>query len=201
MIEYLQEIEHAGASIIPLIWAEHQAVEDAKAILRRHEAETARGYRQARPLDDLDDDAGLSTFIYWETYFGADKERYHAKATLLRLEETVASRAFSRCALSSALLQYAKQGISIVHGRLASAPAARLFHGLDLKDVIWQGRNQALHWEDGNLHPPAVACFETLKAADAVVGDYRTRNLAFEIVRLLGWSDWAAFERDLRLLS
>jgi hypothetical protein len=201
MNAYLQEMEHAVASIIPLIWAEHHAVEEAKITLRKHEAETERGYRQAQAFDDLDDDEGLATFIRWETYFGPDKKRYHADGALQRAEATVATHAFSRSALSSSLLQYAKQGISAVHGTLATAPSARQIHGLELKEVIWQGRNQASHWEEGALRPPVVACFESLKAADAIFDDYLTRNLAFEIVLLLGWSDWASFERDMRSIS
>lgn len=201
MNTYLQEMEHAVASIIPLIWAEHHAVEEAETTLRKYEAETKRGYQQAQAFDDLDDDEGLATFIRWETYFGPDKKRYHAEAALQRVETTVAVHAFSRAALSSSLLQYAKQGISAAHGVLATAPSARQIHGLELKDVIWQGRNQASHWEEGKLSPPVVACFEVLKAIDATFGDYLTRNLAFEIVRLLGWNDWATFEGDMRSLS
>ena len=201
MNTYLQEMEHAVASIIPLIWAEHQAVEEAETTLRKHEAETKRGYQQAQAFDDLDDDEGLATAIYWETYFGPDKKRYHAEGALARAEAAVAAHAFSRSALSSSLLQYAKQGISAVHGDLAAAPTARQIHGLELKVVIWQGRNQASHWEEGKPHPPVVACFETLKAADTAFTDYRTRNLAFEIVRLLGWNDWATFDQDMRSLG
>jgi hypothetical protein len=201
MKAYLKEMKHAVGELIPSIWAEHDAVEEATAALRKYEAATKAGYQRAQSFDDLDDDEGLATFIYYDTYFGPDKKRYHAESELERLEAAAAVRAFSRSSLSASLLQFGKQGISIVHGKLDAAPAGRQVNGVQLKDVIWQGRNHALHWEDHNPHKPVKDCFETLEKADATFGDYLKRNLAFEIVQLLGWRDWETFERDMLSLS
>jgi len=202
MSAYLAEMQHAVTELVALVWAEHSAAERALARLQELERETKRGYDrvQALVLDEFDDD-GTATATYWDTYFGPDKERFHAASAVEEVETTLAARDFSRCALASSLLQYGKQGISIVHGDLASAPAARQLHGVELKQLIWQGRNQAQHWEDGKPHKAVIACFDKLKAVDVVFTDYSQRSLAFEVIRLLQWNDWTAFERDMLSLA
>jgi hypothetical protein len=201
MAAYLAEIRHAVTSVIPVIWSEHAIADEAAATLRRHEEATRRGYEQSAAfMDELDDD-GLATQIHWETYFGPDKERHEAAEELEKVRATLEARTFSRSSLASSLLQYAKQGLSTVHGGLAAVPAGRDIGGVSLKDVIWQSRNQGIHWEEGRPHPAVVDCFEKLKAADATFGDYATTNLAFEVVQLLGWRDVAAFEADLNSLA
>ena len=144
-------METAVTAIIDLVWEDHSVIENAEAKLRLHEAETERGYdRVQAPANDDLEDPGLATGAYWDTYFGADNDRYYAQEEVDNLKNKLAVHAFSRSAMSASLLQYAKQGISIVHANLGNAPAARQVHGVQLKDIFWQGRNQALHWEEGD---------------------------------------------------
>lgn len=199
MIECLTEIRHAAESIISLIWAEHEAAEESAAKLHRLRNETEAGYRQAAALNDFDDDEGLATAIYWDTYFRPDKDRFHAAAALEKLQALWEIRAYSRSALSSSLLQFAKQGISIVHGDRIMA--GRIVEGRPLTEVIWEGRNQALHWEDGKPHARVISVFECLSQRHQMFADFKARNLAFDVVWLLGWRDWPSFEADLRSLS
>lgn len=201
MNSYLIDMKNAVEPLIGLVWKDHAAVKSAEAKLRKLEQETRRGYERAQSFANDDDDDGLGTAIYWETYFGADKERFQAQENLDDLQASVAVYDFSRSALSSALLQYGKQGISIAHRNFSNAPLSRQVHGVELRDLIWQGRNHALHWEDGNPHPPVRACFDQLKQAEPVFGDYTIRNMAFEVVQLLGWKDWASFEADMKSLA
>src|SRR4051812_37273482 len=123
MTTWLAETAHATTSLIPLIWAEHDAVEAGAAKLKALEEETERGYRQSSAfMDDLDDD-GLATAIHWDTYFGPDKERHHAAIQLNEIRATLEARSASRSSLASTLLQIAKQGLSAVHGGLPAIPA------------------------------------------------------------------------------
>lgn len=202
MNTWIAESGHATTSLIPLLWAEHDAVEAAAIKLKALEQETERGYRQSAAfMDDLDDE-GLATAVHWDTYFGSDKERHHAVAHLADFQATLDARSVSRGALASTLLQIAKQGLSAVHGGLAATPVGRCIYGVDLKDLVWQARNQAMHWEEGRPHRGVIDCFEALKiAADAGFGDYTARSLAFDVVMLLGWRDQASFEADLLLLA
>lgn len=85
---------------------------------------------------------------YWENYFGPDKERHHKDVQVVQVEQAAAAHTFSIGSLSGALLQHPKQGISLVHSGPSSCPAGRAIGGSTLKDVIWQGRNQAIHWDE-----------------------------------------------------
>jgi predicted glycosyltransferase len=49
--------------------------------------------------------------MYWESYFGPEKEEFHAEAEKRGVEALIATRSFSRDAQSGSILQYAKQGI------------------------------------------------------------------------------------------
>ena len=178
------------------------------AALRQQVAEHTRemndGYGRAEFLamnPDLDDD-GIGTAIYWDTYFGADKDRHHAQRALTPLEAQFAVHRFSVEALSGSLLQYAKQGISMRWGpQKAAAPAGRQIHGIDLVELIWHGRNQAIHWEDGEFNKSTDAVLSALAQAEPTVGDYATRSIAYDVVVMLGWTGWGDFERDMLSLD
>lgn len=82
-----------------------------------------------------------------------------------------------------------------------ACPDGRILDGIPLHEVIWQARNQALHWEDGSFSQLTEACFKTLAETDPVFSQYEYRSLAYEIVLLLGWKSLDDFRRDLLLLN
>lgn len=204
-MDYLVDIEHAVQVVIAEIYAEQRHLECLQLELANITEVMNDGYRRANFLvlnPDLDDE-GLGTAIYWDTYFGPDKDRYHKTADVQRTVERILTRRFSVAALSGNLLQYAKQGLSLCYGKNRDGcPIGRNIAGLAVHEIIWQGRNQALHWEDGSPHQPVVRCFECLAAtANAVFSDYKTRSMAFEIITLLGWRTVDDFNRDMRLYA
>lgn len=201
--QYLAEIEYAATQTIALVWKERQKLQELLTRIEGLTKEMEAGYSQVGFLvqnPDLDDD-NLSTAIHWDTHFGADKDRFFALKDQAELKELLSARTFSTGAQSASLLQYAKQGISIAFHRLSACPPGRAVGSQSLKDVVWQARNQALHWEEGSPHSPVVSCFETL-ATDfgPPFRNYRAQNLAFEVVDLLGWRSFEDFERDLLTL-
>ena len=184
------------------MWAEHEQVEAATEKLQRLTAATHRDYDRAAFIVDNDlDDEGIGTFLYHETYFGVDKDRHHAAADLSELKALRDTRTQSRAAVAGSLLQIAKQVLSQFHGGFGSIPTGRPVLGVDLKDVIWQGRNQSLHWEEGNPRQPIIDCFSTLAVSDAAFATFANDNLAFEIVSALDWRDWGRMENDLLSLT
>jgi hypothetical protein len=200
---YLAEIEHAVKTVISLVHAEHEYLDRLRQELATLTAATDEGYRRAElfALDpDLDDD-GLGTAIHWDTYFGPDKERFHKAKAVVVGEENVLARSFSIAALSGSLLQYAKQGLTLRYGnKRDGCPVGRELVQLPLHEIIWQGRNQALHWEVGEPHTPVVHCFEHLAAnANPVFAEYKFRSMAYEIVSLLGWKTVDDFNSDMHL--
>ena len=111
MSQYIAEMSHAVQTLIPAVWAEHDVVQDISGKVARLEAATERNYRrvdQILSVDEADED-GLATFQHWDTYFGVDKDRHHASAELAEARQREATRSFSRAAMASAILHYAKQ--------------------------------------------------------------------------------------------
>lgn len=203
--DYLAEIHHAVETVVSEIYREKNILDETRAELTALTAATDVGYRRAEFFamnPDLDDD-GLGTAIHWDTYFGVDKNRYYKKAEYDVIVQRVATRQFSVAALSGSLLQYSKQGISLHYGKhRTGCPDGRIVYDMPLSEVIWQARNQALHWEDGSFQNRTTKCFEHLATkADPVFGQFKDRNLAFEIIELLGWDKAEAFFADMKLLD
>jgi len=139
MNRYLHEIEHAASETLRLIWFEHQQMEELQARIASATAEVqdaAQRLAWLRLNPDMDDD-NLSTAVYWDTYFGPEKERFYAEKSRPDLESLIALRAFSTASQSGSMLQYAKQGISLVHNGPSACPAGRAIHSQTLK----RGRN------------------------------------------------------------
>ena len=203
--DYLNEIAHAVETVLPEIYREHEVLAETRTELARLTAATDDGYLRAQTLamdPDLDDE-GIGTFLHWDTYFGVDKDRYHMQAEHEQIVQRIAVREFSAAALSGSLLQYGKQGISLHYGKQRTGcPDGRLIAGIPLSELIWQGRNQALHWEDGAFHGPTTTCFEHLaRNADPVFAGFKDRSMAFEVIELLGWTSAGAFFTDMRSLN
>jgi hypothetical protein len=205
MNDYLMEIEFAASKLIPLIWRDRNRLrkleEKVASLTKQVDYAYLRAESIAMNSEDLDD-IGIATGMHWGTYFGADKDRHYKKEELEKLEQQVAVRAFSFDSLAGSLLQFGKQGISLVHGGLSNCPNSRGVGTQFLKEIIWQGRNQAIHWEANNLHAPVQACFEKLKnECDPKFGDYTTRSMAADVVELLGWKTFARFRTDMLSLK
>lgn len=181
--DYLFQIQHAVDTVIEVLHREHDRVEEVREEVRRLTEATQGGYSHAEAASslaaDFDDDPLLGPSIGWETYFGVDKERFHKEKELEALGEALLARDLSVGALAGSLLQYGKQGISIQYGKYRKGcPAGRLIGSTSLSDVIWCGRNQALHWEDGSFNDEVTACFEKLAAEiNPTFARYRTRSM------------------------
>lgn len=205
MTEYLDEIEYAAANTIDSIWAENKTIDELTSEITRLKAVVEDNYQRANDLKEHSEDADdvmLGVGVYWENYFGEDKELYYKNKELTTLQSQVLTHKYSIAALSGSLLQNAKQGISAVHGGLAASPDGRLIGTQPLKTIIWQSRNQSMHWEDGTFHPPATAAFQTLiSEIDPSFSDYTVRDMAFDVIELLGWRDFNSFKSDMLTLQ
>ncbi len=203
--DYLQEIRHAVETVIGEIHREHQTVKMLQDELETLAAASEDGYMRVNFLamnPDLDDD-GLGTTIYWDTYFGPDKERFHKASELDKAAQKLGAHKLSIAALAGSLLQYARQGIALQYGKGRNGcPDGRKIAEISLHEVIWQGRNQAIHWEEENFHKPVETCFKKLSDhIDLVFHEYKKRNMAYEIVSLLGWNTFDEFAADLTLFD
>ena len=202
---YITEVEYSAAGIIQMIWHEHADLakisKDLDALTKAVEQRYMQADNVAMNAEDPDDVA-MAAGMHWENYFGDDKERHHKTVDASEMQSRIDARAFSVGSLCGSLLQIAKQGISVAHGDLDSCPNGRDVHGHHLKQVIWQGRNQSIHWEEGNPHPPVGQLFDSLATnVDPKFGNYTTQNCAFDIVDLLNWRTLDKFKTDMNLLQ
>lgn len=204
MEDYLTEIEYVAEPTISTIWRERTRLRSLEAEIVKLTDLTEEKYRNAEFVSQIADnpeDVAMGAGMYWGNYFGADKERYYKGKDREKLVEQVAVHAFSVGAAAGSLLHYAKQGISICHGGLASCPDGRAIGSQFLKNVVWQSRNQTSHWEEGNFTALVRECFEKLsRDIDPRFGEYQTRTMAVDVVELLGWTDFASFKGDMLLL-
>ncbi|QIJ74610.1 hypothetical protein GU700_08480 [Methylobacterium sp. NI91] len=202
-MDYVEETRFAAESLFPLIFHERDEVEALRKKLSGVEWRLADMYRRMDWLarNPEFDDEGIGTAIHWEAHFDVEPEHIKVDAELKDVEARINARSFARAALCGNLLQTAKQGLSIVHQGL-NGPTGRSIGTQAIRDVIWQARNQAIHFEEGNLRPAVRQCFETL-AIDLnrpELRDYHQRSLAYEVFESLGWNSYADYERDLRSL-
>lgn len=204
MTDYLIEIEYAASHLIQLIWEERNHLRTLEQELATLSRRVEENYHRASVLlidaEDLDDIA-LATGMHWENYFGDDKKLYNLAETRSKLESQINIHAFSVGSLAGSLLEYAKQGIVLTHGRLEKCPNGRAIGKQTLRNVIWQGRNQAIHWIEKDLKPPVKECFDDLAEYNQAFTEYNQRNLAFDVVALLEWTDFAKFKADLLSLA
>jgi hypothetical protein len=202
-LPYLVDTRHAVETLVKGAFEEeaHLAKISRKLESARKELESLHRQVEFSNLNpDLDDD-GIGTSARWEAHFDTGPKTDRLAEQLTRLQKQVADKQFSAGVLAGGLLQIAKQGISDRHGTLDACPAGRNVGSQGLKVVIWQGRNQSMHYEEGSLSASVLACFRVLFTEFG--GDFDkplTRNLALDIVKLLGWSDAKQFEVDLTSL-
>ena len=205
MQSYINEIEFAAKSIIEIIWKERDRLLELKQKIKSLSKVVRSEYEKAQSWAMNAEDPGevaMSTGIYWNNYFGNDKDLSDKDKQKIELEGHVLAHQFSIAALSGALLQHAKQGVSLVHGTLSVCPSGRMIGSQHLKDVIWQGRNQAIHWEDGNFHKSVEDCFDVLSTEiDPKFNQYKSRSMASDLVELLDWKTFDKFKADLLQLA
>lgn len=203
--DYLREMRLAIETVIRVIHTEQNEVARLERELKPLEAATSEGYSRAEFFamnPDLDDE-GLGTLCYYETYFGPDKQRHQKAGDLEATKAALEAHALSIDSMAGSLLQYAKQGIALRFGKNRNGCSdGRTVAGMPLHEVIWQGRNQAMHWEEGHFNAPVERCFAQLsREADASFEAFHDRSMAYDLVRLLGWQSFEDFENDMKLFG
>jgi len=135
---------------------------------------------------------------------GIAKPKAELEREIMDVLVSIDAKSASISALSGAILQIAKQCISLKYGKPKSAPAGEDIDGVLIKEIIWEGRNQSIHYENPNeISGNVVTLFAKLDSirGDGVTWDARSKtNFAFEIVQLLGWRTYSDFEKHLKSL-
>ena len=203
MHRYLQDTEFACKNLFRLATDEENNLKSLVAQLPPLEQQL-KVHQWDFQTSDLNDDFSEA---YVMAAFGrtarAGQEVQRLKGQVAELQASVGVRQHSVQAIAGAILQIAKQGISLVYGAPSSAPAGRMLGSLALRDIIWQARNQSMHYEEGSFKKALVDLFSTLEAEQGLQFSLTThakQNRAKQILDVLGWENYDSYLRDMPAL-
>ncbi len=205
MHQYLQVTTFATKNLFILATCEEHELNKLLDKLRQVE-EQFRVHQWDFETSDLNDDFP-DTYVM-AAYARAARSREEAerlKPEVAVLQASVGAHQHAVQAIAGAILQIAKQGISFVHGRLGAAPAGRKLGSLDVRDVIWEARNQSMHYEEG--FPPkrtrvrdVFATLEHEQGPQFSLPNHLRQSRAKQVLEVLGWNNYESYLRDMRVL-
>ncbi|HEY8996174.1 MAG TPA: hypothetical protein VIM71_16025 [Lacunisphaera sp.] len=194
--EYLDGTRHAASTLINAFTFEWKAHNDAAVVYNQ----TIDEFDALGAIPPLDPDHFAEHARFAEA-FQKSREKY---VQMRMVQEDRFEKIQSTAILCGALLQLAKQGLASVHGSKANIPIGRVIGGTNLRNVIWEGRNQTMHFEEfpGKPYNPSVtACFQALEAGYGAKFALGAKNLSVEIIDLLDWRTLQKYENDMSSLA
>lgn len=163
MHQYLQDTEFAAQSLFQVAMDEERQLGLLATSLQDKERELQVHQGDFQTSDLNEDFSGTYVMAAFARAGRAGLEVQRLRAEVAALQASVGTHQHSVQAIAGAILQVAKQGISLVHGGLSSALPGRSVGSLALRDVVWLARNQSMHYEEGKYKPPLTALFSTLE--------------------------------------
>lgn len=203
-MSYTDDTEFATRNLIDLAMREEAALTEKVALLEAAERRLKVHQWDFQTSDLNDDFSEAYVMAAFARAARAGQERDEIAREVNELQTAVGAHQVAVQAICGAILQIAKQGVSLVHGGLAAAPSGRLVGTSYLKEIVWQARNQALHYEDGNFNPQVLALFAALEASHGAafsLAAHRQKSLAKQVVHLLGWTTYESYLTDAQALG
>ena len=203
MNKYLDGIEYAATSLIELIWADFEKLEECNSRLKTLTAEFKVKY-QVFLANEFHPAANFYHAQMAKAYESVAKPKAELEKEIKDVSESIDAKSASIAALSGAILQIAKQCISLKYGKPQNAPDGEKIDGILIKEIIWEGRNQSIHYENPKeISDNVVTLFSSLDEIrdDEITWNTKSQtNFAFEIVQFLGWRTFSDFEKHLKSL-
>lgn len=200
MHQYIKDTKYCTAELIKIIYKEddlyHKACLERDLLLQKSDFY----YKEYISKDMSDDFCDLQAENDFHKMAKAKKEATIIENNIKNEELdnmniTIENKKYSLIALSGSLLQIAKQGLSLKNDK-----DGRKVGREKLKNIIWQSRNQLMHFEEGKPHPPVIKCFKNLEmdfGKDFSLENVKTKNLAKKIIDLLNWKIYENYEKDM----
>lgn len=196
MHQYIRDTRYAAEGLVGLITRD---AADYEVLKEQHKAAAAKDayYLAAFQAREMGPDAN-----YWYAKRHEAGMALNGLAAVLReLENRIIDKRQSLAALSGALLQLAKQGISTEHRHPGNCPNGRKVYGVGTKCLIWASRNQAIHYENPKeVDHETRAVFAQLNAGrkdETPLNPGGKVSCAYDIVRILGWESYGQYEADM----
>jgi len=105
----------------------------------------------------------------------------------------------SMSGLAGAVLQIGKQALSIRHAGKPNLAAARTIGTQNIVEVVWEGRNHAMHWDEGAPRAGVRNMLSAL-AADLNITIEVCKNNCLSILGALEWKKAEDVLSDLKAL-
>ena len=203
MHQYLQDTEFAAQNLFRLATDEGRQLVSLEALLQNKENELTIHQWNFQTSDLNDDFSDAYVMAAFSRTANAHQDVLRLKGEIAALRASIGTHQHSVQAIAGAIFQIAKQGISFVHGERSTAPTGRTVGTLCLRDVIWQARNQSMHYEDRKHDKPLRALFSTLEKEQGPQFSFATyprQNRANQILELLGWDEYESYLLDMQVL-
>lgn len=204
MHQYLQDTEFATENLHRLATEEERKLRELTTVLVDMERQL-KIHQWDFQSSDLNEDFSEA---YVMAAFGraarASQEVERLKHEVAAMQARVGTHQAAIQAIAGAILQIAKQGVALVHGGLTGSPPGRFLGSLAVRDIIWQGRNQSMHFEEGTFKKPVVDLFATLEAEQGPQFSLlpaAKQSRAKQVIDVLGWSgSYAQYLQDMQKL-
>lgn len=131
------------------------------------------------------------------------QEAQNVRHQIAKVQASVDAHRHAVQSIAGAIFQIAKQGISVVFEKLTLAPPGRMLGSLALRDIIWQARNQSMHYEEGKPGKGVVELFGTLEQEYGMqfsLTAHPESNRAKQVLDLLGWTSYEFYLEDMQTL-
>ena len=204
MNQYILDTEFAVQSLFELVTEELNKIASLEVQLISHRDRANSILSEAYYVTDQDVD-DLETPGMYAIRHGYPRHVSAAQAVqkeISNLEASYYAKDSSIRTLYGSILQIAKQGISIVHGKkmpivIIETKSSETFH-----NIIRQGRNQSMHYEEGNYHPRLISCFNNLERAfgsdfDLNTGDNKAKFVVIDVLEWRNYSDYLSTMKRL----
>lgn len=203
MHQYLKDTEFAAQNLFALATEEERQLKATSEQLSGMEQRFRVNQWDFHTSDLNDDfpDAYVMAAFSRMAQAGQEAERLRAEVESLRASVGTHQQAVQ--AIAGAILQIAKQGVSFAHGGQNTAPAGRAIGSLAIRDIIWQARNQSMHYEEATFKKPVLELFATLEqehGANFSLAAHARQSRAKQILDVLGWTNYRLYLQDMQVL-
>jgi hypothetical protein len=189
MHQYLRDTEYAAQNLLRLATNEDQELRTLSEKLQPAEAQLRIRQWDFQSSDLNDDFSDAYVMAAFGRAAQAAQQAEQLRNEVATLQAKVGAHQQATQAIAGAVLQIAKQGVSLVHGGPAAAPTGRAIGSLCVRDIVWQARNQSMHFEEGNYKKAVTDLFATLEAEHGgrfCLAAHPQQNRAKQVIELLG---------------
>ena len=203
MQQYLQDTEFAAKNLFSLATDEANQLKSLTERLPplEQQLKVHQWDFQTSDLNEDFSDAYVMAAFGRAARTGQEVERL--KGQVSGLQASIGTRQHSIQAIAGSIFQLAKQGISLVYGGPTATPPGRMVGSLAIRDIIWQARNQSMHYEEGSFKKALVDLFSTLETEHGPqlsLTIHAKQNRARQVLDVLGWVSYDSYLLDMQAL-